>query len=295
MSNPYGPWATSINAGSNPQLSTFWRRRLTMLVPASQTSPTLSRRNLLCLSAAAMLVMIVPTVRLAVAAGDAESSLQGGANTAKATDQASPSKGATAAKPQGGSPSGHTIVAGIFSTASSPMDFYLPSIAYHMLNRAVIRRELGVSDRQEKALREISRDSLQQRRELLKKTAAEMEKRSPAERAAGQDEYTATVAKDTKAVRKQIERLLDPDQLAALISVGAAMSLGRLMDEPNFGDKVGISNKQRDQLSRVIKEQGQKSEQSWKSQAEAEKRMLALLTPPQWDQLEAQSSRPVRQ
>ena len=138
--NQYGPWATSIDAGGNPQLSTFWRRRLTKLVPTSQTSPTLSRRNLLCLSAAAVLVMIVPTVRLAVAAGDAEPSQQGGANTVKATDQASPSKGATAAKQQGGSSSGDTIVTGIFSTASSPMDFYLPSIAYHTLNSAVIRR-----------------------------------------------------------------------------------------------------------------------------------------------------------
>ena len=45
MTNPYGPWATAIDAGRNPQLSSFWRQRLTMLVPASQTSPVLSRRK----------------------------------------------------------------------------------------------------------------------------------------------------------------------------------------------------------------------------------------------------------
>ena len=61
MSNQYGPWATMIEIGGNPQLSSFWRRRLTMLVSASRTSPTLSRRNLLWLSMAGVLIGILPT------------------------------------------------------------------------------------------------------------------------------------------------------------------------------------------------------------------------------------------
>ncbi len=68
MSNQYGPWASSINACGNPQLSAFWRERMTKLVPASQTSPTLSRRSLLCLGAAGMLTAMAPTLRLAQAA-----------------------------------------------------------------------------------------------------------------------------------------------------------------------------------------------------------------------------------
>jgi len=72
MSNKYGPWATSINACGNPQLSTFWRRRLTMLVPASQTSPTLSRRNLLWLGVAAVLALLPPTLCAAPAVADEE-------------------------------------------------------------------------------------------------------------------------------------------------------------------------------------------------------------------------------
>jgi SecD/SecF fusion protein len=70
MSNPYGPWATSIDAGGNPQLSTFWRRRLTMLLPTSQASPTLSRRNLLWLVAAAALMLVLPTAYPAAAADE---------------------------------------------------------------------------------------------------------------------------------------------------------------------------------------------------------------------------------
>jgi hypothetical protein len=65
MTNPYGPWATLIDAGGNPQLSAFWRRRLTMLVPASQTSPMLSRRNLLWLAMVAALMLFLPTFRSA--------------------------------------------------------------------------------------------------------------------------------------------------------------------------------------------------------------------------------------
>jgi Tol biopolymer transport system component len=70
MANPYGPWATLIDVGGNPQLSAFWRRRLTMLVPASQTSPTLSRRNLLWLGAAGALSTVLPTIRAASAVTD---------------------------------------------------------------------------------------------------------------------------------------------------------------------------------------------------------------------------------
>jgi hypothetical protein len=54
-----------IDVGGNPQLSTFWRRRLTMLVPVSQTSPVLSRRSLLRLVAAGALTAILPTLHVA--------------------------------------------------------------------------------------------------------------------------------------------------------------------------------------------------------------------------------------
>jgi Tol biopolymer transport system component len=67
MPNQYGPWATTIDAGGNPELSTFWRRRLTMLAPTSSTSPVLSRRSVLCLGAAGAATMLLPTLRAAVA------------------------------------------------------------------------------------------------------------------------------------------------------------------------------------------------------------------------------------
>ena len=67
MANNFGPWATSIDAGGNPQLSTFWRQRLTKLVPTSQSSLTLSQRTAVP-GAAGVLTGVLPTVRLALAA-----------------------------------------------------------------------------------------------------------------------------------------------------------------------------------------------------------------------------------
>jgi formylglycine-generating enzyme required for sulfatase activity len=76
MSNPYGPWATALDAGRYPQLSAFWRQRLTMLVHASRTSPALSRRNLLGLVAAAALVCALPTLLTAPAVAEQDKSPQ---------------------------------------------------------------------------------------------------------------------------------------------------------------------------------------------------------------------------
>ena len=67
MNRPYGPWATLISAGQNPQLSTFWQRRLQMLVPVSQASPAMSRRNVSWLVAVAVCLFLLPTFRPAAA------------------------------------------------------------------------------------------------------------------------------------------------------------------------------------------------------------------------------------
>lgn len=76
MGSQYGPWATLMNAGGNPQLSTFWRRRLTMLAPTSQTSSTLSWRNLLCLVTAGTLMIGLPTFRATTALAEEEKPLK---------------------------------------------------------------------------------------------------------------------------------------------------------------------------------------------------------------------------
>jgi SecD/SecF fusion protein len=72
MANQFGPWATAIQIGSHPQLSTFWKRRMNMLIPVSQASPILSRRNFFWLGAAGVVTSMLPTVRFAAAMADEE-------------------------------------------------------------------------------------------------------------------------------------------------------------------------------------------------------------------------------
>ena len=72
MATNYGPWATPINAGMNPQLSAFWKRRLKMLVPTSQANQALSPRNLLWLTLVGAVFIALPTFRTGSAAAEDE-------------------------------------------------------------------------------------------------------------------------------------------------------------------------------------------------------------------------------
>ena len=103
MTNPYGPWATAIDTGGGAKLSSFWRKRLTMLVPTSQTSPVLSRRSLLGLVAAAALLCALPTFHVAPAVAEPNRSphvndQSGETSTAKSADEVSPASDQPATK-----------------------------------------------------------------------------------------------------------------------------------------------------------------------------------------------------
>ena len=137
MANQYGPWATMIDVGGNPQLSAFWRRRLTMLAPASQTSLVLSRGNLFWLGAAAVLMLALPTFRVATAVANDEQPtgqsgnasgivLSSGSATSagsgdKSADKASPGKGPAAEQHASGS----LGMIGIFTTSADIDSNYL--------------------------------------------------------------------------------------------------------------------------------------------------------------------------
>lgn len=61
--NRYGPWASSIEAGGNPQLSSFWHRRLGMLTATWASRPVLTKTNALMILAAAAVLWTLPTLR----------------------------------------------------------------------------------------------------------------------------------------------------------------------------------------------------------------------------------------
>jgi Tol biopolymer transport system component len=63
MRNSFGPWTTAIHTGAYPQLSTFWKRRMTML-PMLAGSRPLSWRDLLGLAVPGVLLLMLPLIRL---------------------------------------------------------------------------------------------------------------------------------------------------------------------------------------------------------------------------------------
>lgn len=67
MKNRFGPWATLMDAGQNPQLSAFWQRRLGRLHPVSQARPTLSGGDRAGLGLAGLAICLLPTLLAAPA------------------------------------------------------------------------------------------------------------------------------------------------------------------------------------------------------------------------------------
>ncbi len=63
MNNSFGPWTTAMTMSSPQRLSTFWKRRLTMLLPTSRTSVGLTRPAILGIVAAGLLACLLPTFR----------------------------------------------------------------------------------------------------------------------------------------------------------------------------------------------------------------------------------------
>jgi len=107
MTDPYGAWATTIDAARIPQLSAFWKKRRTVLAPAGQISPVLRRLNLLGLVAAALLIGVLPTFHATHAVAGQEKVLQGQSSDQKtnATSKESAAKsketsGKTKSQPQ---------------------------------------------------------------------------------------------------------------------------------------------------------------------------------------------------
>ena len=234
MTKPYGPWATAINTGRNPQLSSFWRQRLTMLVPASQTSPVLSRRNLLGLIAAAGLVYALPTFLAAPAVAEQEKvsndkskeqGIDAGTKKSSATQRATMSSTSSTFTLNSSSGSGTvTISSGgrLFPEPmmgpSQPNDLAFPF--YKPLLNARTRAELQLSSQQEQKLHELNRKYLAEFRPNERKLIQELNKATanspPEEQNRKMMEMWTKIRRAARPLRLQVEALLTPAQLARL-------------------------------------------------------------------------------
>src|SRR5262245_13466604 len=62
MNDSFGPWSTAMSTGADVQLSTFWKRRMTMLPELSRSASRTSRRALLLIALAAAALLTLPTL-----------------------------------------------------------------------------------------------------------------------------------------------------------------------------------------------------------------------------------------
>ena len=289
MLNRYGPWATMIDLGGRPQLSTFWRHRLTMLTPASRTSFVLSRSNLLWLAAAAVL-----------ADGPADRPLCRGCN--RRGEIVRPQRGRDTERPRkagGGKTVGSRRIEGRIARERQVGDFW----HYHAVDRQFLHSEYRLrrtefrrpqGDWPDKRAGEAAPQRFPQVFGTTVRGRAEMRKMMetlpPEKREAAFAQYRARLLEVRSAVRKELEQLLSAAQLKELqtIAVGS-QGVSRLRYDRALGDRVGLSEEQMKQLlSRMIEGRAARESElrlvdELKKNDEA---ALALITPQQWKEIE---------
>ena len=231
MTNPYGPWATAINAGQNPQLSAFWRQRLTMLVPTSQTSPVLSRRTLMLLGVSAVLLGVMPTLQSAPAIATEDNSPAETKGTADEKRDGRADKAAAAGN-DSATPKNALVVWNPVAemgpeepTTGLPQPFLLT-----IINSVEEQKELNLTDNQK-----------------LKAKYAQLSTRLG--RKADPREYqSAEYGKNLAEAAKAVVDMLSPAQVARLKQIGLRMKGTLALTTPAVVAALGITDRQRKAL-----------------------------------------------
>ncbi len=105
MNNSFGPWSTAIATGANPQLNTFWKRRLNMLSSLKESNSGVTSRAMLMLACLAIGALAVPTLKWAAEGPLGRLGNSAGAGSlALLTDDNSGEKSAGASQPAKGEP-----------------------------------------------------------------------------------------------------------------------------------------------------------------------------------------------
>ncbi len=316
MTHSYGPWATAIDAGGSPQLSSFWRQRLTMLVAVSQASPAISRRSVALLVAAALLLFLLPTFRAAPAVAQQEAAKDGaGPKPAQAGDKTTTGGASNSYSGKTTITGGSITVAGgsLIITGSDkadqgtvgwggplvpepmmgpahPADLDFPF--YRPLCDDRRRAELHLSPEQERKLHELNRKYLAELRPAERKLYQENDKATahlpPDEKQRRLNEVVVAVHRQAAPVRRQVEALLTPQQLARLrmlVLIDRPYPTTLLFDlhKPATGEEA----KERERLFKLEQEfQQETNEKTKQADRENDEKAVALLSPAQRTQVE---------
>jgi hypothetical protein len=167
----------------------------------------------------------------------------------------------------------------------NPYDLPLP--VYWILGRKDVREEIGLSPEQTQKLRDLSRKHLEGNKPLLDTGA--WAKMSPEERRKKSEEIAAENKKRLDTLRKEIEGVLTPDQFLKLENVDLRLQASQLLLYTQVGEKLGLSEPQKDQLRKNREELAKKiaavQYQLRQLQEQAGKAALEVLTPEQVDKL----------
>jgi len=80
MTHSFGPWATTLGVHSRAGLTSFWKKRMTMLSTLDQSKIRASRLGTMGVFIAAVMIALVPVIRFASALGQEQASAIRGKN-----------------------------------------------------------------------------------------------------------------------------------------------------------------------------------------------------------------------
>jgi hypothetical protein len=288
MSNKYGPWATSIDVGMNPQLSAFWKRRMRMLVPASQTSPMLSRGNLLWLGLALVLITSLPTLFFTSASAgekktddETQSLIKTGAGVLDMTNP--PAETQTKEPDSEGGASDISSPSGRHEWVSLP--------AYSALGDTKLWEKLGLSPEQVKTLREISADYEFQIEQIMSESEdfyKELAKMRSDEKTAKQAEFKQKVDELKMIARTRIEEVITAKQMENFKNRLFPGWVPLMIQDSDVKKIIKFTTEQNEKFKKLRKEHSQQSQQE---KQEKTKQALKMLSPGQLEKLKIEVER----
>ncbi|MGA2797849.1 MAG: hypothetical protein ABSE63_09740 [Thermoguttaceae bacterium] len=166
----------------------------------------------------------------------------------------------------------------LWSVEDDEIGYYFVPV-YDKLSSPAIRRSLGLSGDHEKQLKEIAGKY----DNAIQKLYQEIQKLPPEEQTKKQPELREESLRMQKQVRRQIEALITPDQLAKLKNrMFNGWAIIRLMDD-HVQEEIGLSAQQKTALNRIsLISQDRQDKVGLISQEMCEKE-LAVFTPQQQD------------
>jgi hypothetical protein len=248
-----------------------------MLAAVSKSSPVLSRPGAAVLIAAAIVLFILPTFRPAPVAANEEKAPKSTSQHQKTEARGTSSAPVPSSNAQGDAAAAKPTAAAGHTAANLPPSFanFLLLPGDVSLQTLDFRKEIGISDEQEKKLRAISAATVSSRPSIDEKKLNSLPQK---EQEAKVEEWKANMAKWVQASRRQVAEVLTADQRATYqhhIRGKQAYNLLQHRQETPGEWGITLSQRQLEQLERIQREYFQKDDERMQQGVD---RMFGVLT-----------------